>query len=189
MGALSSVNLLGNYIGYKQAQALASILKEHPTLKSLCGNKGDETELDMSGKGLGASGAIMLAPEITDNGTLSKLIFGGDCYLGEKDGERIFPEPAMLKMGMTEADFSNKNLGAGGAIIIAAWLTHKDKGALFSRNLSRHNIDAYGVASLTAALKRPWGLMIIAKRSNLLLRRLRPGPELMAAIYVRHNVP
>jgi hypothetical protein len=73
MGALSSVNLLQNLIGIDQAKALASILKEHPTLKSLCGNSGDETELDMSGKGMDAGAAIMLVPEIVDNEALSKL--------------------------------------------------------------------------------------------------------------------
>jgi Ran GTPase-activating protein (RanGAP) involved in mRNA processing and transport len=73
MGALSSANLLMSDIGSKQAQALANILKEHATLKSLCGNKGDETELDMGGKGMSAWDAIMLAPEIADNGALSKL--------------------------------------------------------------------------------------------------------------------
>jgi hypothetical protein len=31
---------------------------------------------------------------------------------------------------MTEADFSSKSLGVGGAIIISAWISHKDKGAL-----------------------------------------------------------
>jgi hypothetical protein len=43
-----------NNIGIDQAHALASILKEHPALKYLCGNRGDETELDMSGKHIGA---------------------------------------------------------------------------------------------------------------------------------------
>jgi hypothetical protein len=43
-GALSSANLLMNRIGTEQAQALAKILKEHATLKSLCGNKGNETQ-------------------------------------------------------------------------------------------------------------------------------------------------
>jgi hypothetical protein len=62
-----------NSIGIEQAQALASILKAHPALKSLCGNKGDETELDMSGKKMQSWDAIMLAPEITDNGALTKL--------------------------------------------------------------------------------------------------------------------
>jgi hypothetical protein len=73
MGAISSVNLLMNSIGIEQAQALASILKAHPTLKSLCGNKGDETELDMSGKKMESWDAIMLAPEITDNGAMMSL--------------------------------------------------------------------------------------------------------------------
>jgi hypothetical protein len=70
------VNVLFNDIGTEQAQALANVLKEHATLKSLCGNKGNETELDMSGKTfkrLGAEGAIMLAPEIADNGALTSL--------------------------------------------------------------------------------------------------------------------
>ena len=31
---------------------------------------------------------------------------------------------------MTEADLSNKGLGVGGAIIIGAWISHKDNGAL-----------------------------------------------------------
>jgi hypothetical protein len=145
MGAISSVNLLKNWIGIDQAEALVSMLQEHPTLKSLCGNKGNETELDMSGKmrfgSWTSEDAIMLVAEIVDNGALSKLIFGGDKYRGQKDGKRqdIYPEPAVLTMGMTEADFSNKNLGAGGAIIIAAWLTHKDKGALSKFTFSGDN--------------------------------------------------
>jgi hypothetical protein len=71
--AILSVNLLKNGIGVEQARALVIILKEHPTLKSLCGNSGDETELDMSVKMRGAGDAIMLAAEIVDNGALSIL--------------------------------------------------------------------------------------------------------------------
>jgi hypothetical protein len=36
-GAISSVNLLLNTIGIGQAKDLVDILKEHPTLKTLCG--------------------------------------------------------------------------------------------------------------------------------------------------------
>jgi hypothetical protein len=72
-GEISSANLLSNNIGIEQAHTLASILKEHPTLKSLCGNQGDETELDMSGKKIGKEGAIMLAPEIVNNGAMTSL--------------------------------------------------------------------------------------------------------------------
>jgi hypothetical protein len=81
MRAILSVNLLKNFgkshkigkIGIDQANALVSILKEHPTLKSLCGNKGDETELAMSGKMNGPEDAIMLAAEIVDNGAMTSL--------------------------------------------------------------------------------------------------------------------
>ena len=64
---LVSTNLLNNYIGAEQAEDLVAILKQHVTLKSLCGNKGNETELDMSSKDMGIDGAIMLAPEIIAN--------------------------------------------------------------------------------------------------------------------------
>jgi hypothetical protein len=88
MGAILSVNLLKNGIGVYHANALATILKEHPTLKSLCGNKGDETELDMSGKMNGAGAAIMLAAEIVGNGALTSLDIS-DNSLADYDGDML----------------------------------------------------------------------------------------------------
>jgi hypothetical protein len=86
MVALSPANLLGNYIDIVQARALATILKKHSALKSLCGNRGDETKLDVSGKLGGAAGAIMLAPEIIDNGAMTKIdiISNALCAAGGK---------------------------------------------------------------------------------------------------------
>jgi hypothetical protein len=103
-----SVNLLKNEIGIEQAQALASILKVHPTLTSLCSNKGDEIELDMRGKMSGAGDAIMLAAEIVDNGVLTKLMFGDQ-------------QPVTMTTAMTEANFSGK-LKSYEAQIVAAFL-------------------------------------------------------------------
>jgi Ran GTPase-activating protein (RanGAP) involved in mRNA processing and transport len=60
---------------------LANVLKEHPTLKSLCGNRGDETELDMSGKSMCAEDAILLAAEIIGNGAMTSLNIS-DNYIG-----------------------------------------------------------------------------------------------------------
>jgi hypothetical protein len=138
------VNLLLNNIGVEQAQSLAIILKEHPTLKSLCGNNGDETELDMSGKMEGAEDAIMLVPEIAGNRAISTLIFGDapdeDSDSNSEEGDTKEWEPAVLEVGMTQAAFSNKNLGVGGAIIISAWILHKDKGALLHLDVSSNNI-------------------------------------------------
>jgi hypothetical protein len=274
-----SVNILFNNIGIEQAQALADVLKEHATLKSLCGNKGNETELDMSGKPnqrLGAEGAIMLAPEIADNGALtslnmsangpkgaeagkalgdavaantslkeldisggqydsqmcdaefvktfsvglrdnralayfnisknglsvagakvlgealrgnqvmteinissnylgkasrygdtdisgvvvfagaipdmgalSKLIFGGD-----PDAAGRPYEPATLEVGMTEADFGNKNLGVGGAIVISAWISHKDNRAMTSLCLASTGLGVEGAKLIAAVLPK-----------------------------------
>jgi Ran GTPase-activating protein (RanGAP) involved in mRNA processing and transport len=113
MRAISSVNVLFNDIGAEQAHALANILKEHATLKSLCGNKGNETQLDMSGKKIGADGAIMLAPEIADNEAISQFTFSGD---------RSDSKPITMETSMTEADFSGKGLGLSGAIMLSAFL-------------------------------------------------------------------
>jgi hypothetical protein len=141
-GAILSVNLLKNGFGVEQARALVIILKEHPTLESLCGNNGDDTELDMSGKMKGAEDAIMLAAEIVDNGALSTLIFGGekDSHHNHNGTEWVTPEPGILEVGMSTLDLSNKGLGAGGAIIISAWLTHKDNGALTLLDVSNNNL-------------------------------------------------
>jgi hypothetical protein len=74
------------------------ILKEHSTLKSLCGNNGDETELDMSGKMKGAEDAIMLAAEIIDNGALTSLNLSSNNIglLGEVDQEQAQKDVEVL---------------------------------------------------------------------------------------------
>jgi hypothetical protein len=95
MGAILSVNLLNNKIGVDQAKALASILKEHPTLKSLCGNSGEETELDMSGRGMDAGDAIMLVPEIVDNGLLTSLNLSST-NIGRADQEQAQTDVEVL---------------------------------------------------------------------------------------------
>jgi hypothetical protein len=108
MGGISSVNLLKNDIGVAQAEDLVNILKDHPTLESLCGNKGNETALDMSGKMKGAADAIMLVAEIIDNGAVLKLTFG----------ER---QVVTMTTVMTEANFGGK-LMSYEVQIVAAFL-------------------------------------------------------------------
>jgi hypothetical protein len=110
MRAVLSVNLLQNHIGPDQATALVSILKEHPTLKSLCGNRGDETALDMGGKMNGADDAIMLAAEIVNNRAISAVIM------------HKFPLPIQKIVTKPELDFSSKELDSLDAIVIAALL-------------------------------------------------------------------
>ena len=105
MRALVSVNLLHNEIDTEQAQTLAALLETHSTLKSLCGNKGGESKLNMSGWNLGADGTIMLASEVVVNGMLEKLIMGNS-MCGAEAGKAIGRALA-LSTRLTELDLSH----------------------------------------------------------------------------------
>jgi hypothetical protein len=71
----------------------------------------------------------------------------------EGEWQDITPEPATLEVGMTEADLSNKGLKAGGAIIVAAWISHKDKRAMTRLDISSCSLNAEGGKALAAGLK------------------------------------
>jgi hypothetical protein len=100
------------------------------------------TEADFSKKNLGPGAAAIISAWIShkDNGALSTLSFGGEKYI--IDGAWVTPVPATLEIGMTEANFSNKNLGAGDAIIISAWISNKNNGALVKLDISSSRIGA-----------------------------------------------
>jgi Ran GTPase-activating protein (RanGAP) involved in mRNA processing and transport len=147
MGAISSVNLLQNTIGIAQAKALASILKEHPTLKSLCGNRGNETKLDMSGKKMGASGAIMLAAEIVGNRALLVLSLQSNdlCAAGGKAlAEGLKDNQVITELNIACNRLGCKTLddrhGADTSGVIALADVIPDMGALSSANLLGNKI-------------------------------------------------
>jgi hypothetical protein len=98
-------------------------------------------------------GIIAILNAIKDMRDLSSLIFGGDTYSGgESTGWKdVTPVPATLDVGMTEADFSNKNLGPGGATIISAWISHKDNGALSKLDVRDNRIPPTEEALLQGA--------------------------------------
>jgi hypothetical protein len=139
MGALSVTNFMGNKIGKEQLAKLQEIMRSKPNLVSLCGIAGDATGADLSGLGMDAGGAAILASELPDKGgAISKLIFNGGVT---ERGRWVRGGTATLESSMTEANFSNKKLGVSGAVIISAWLSSgKDKGALTSLNLASNNI-------------------------------------------------
>jgi Leucine-rich repeat (LRR) protein len=67
------VNILGNNISAKRAQALVEIVHSHPTITTLCGLSGEETELDLSDMNLREDGVILLANELRDHTNVQKL--------------------------------------------------------------------------------------------------------------------
>ena len=73
MGALSSANLMGNYIPVEQAQELKKIMQAKENLTTLCGLSKEETELDFSRQYLGAGDAVLIANDISDMGALTSL--------------------------------------------------------------------------------------------------------------------
>jgi hypothetical protein len=136
--AISSVNLLKNSIGIDQAKVLASILQEHPTLKSLCGNTGDETELDMSGKEMGVDGATMLAPEITGNGAILSLDMSSNSLNANSGRGMDYLGPAIASSTITSLNISKNCLFKNGGI--EAVVSLLDKGALLVLSLKENNL-------------------------------------------------
>ena len=70
---MRSLGILGNNIGEEQANNLIQILDGSDTLTTLCGFTGTETELDLSGRSLSASCAILVANEVKFNSVMIKL--------------------------------------------------------------------------------------------------------------------
>ena len=96
--------------------------------------------------------AVVVVLNISNTkGALSKLTFGGDKVNSWDDKA---PEPAVLEVGMAEADLSNKGLKAGGAIIVGAWISHKDNGALTSLDISDNHIPNDQQANLKRICER-----------------------------------
>jgi hypothetical protein len=95
-----------------------------------------------------------------DNAALSTLIFGGDLVNRWDDAG---PEPATLKAGMTEADFSNKNLGVGGAIIISALISHKDNGAMTSLHVGMNSIPEKEMKEIITIAMRKDSMKILCE--------------------------
>jgi Ran GTPase-activating protein (RanGAP) involved in mRNA processing and transport len=112
---LVSVDFFGNKIGLVQARSLAAILDEHSSLKSLCGNLGNEVELNMDwpaaeGKErveIGRAEAIMLAPEISRNENLAKLTIN---------------KKVVIERTLTDLVFDKDAIGTAELIILAAFL-------------------------------------------------------------------
>jgi hypothetical protein len=108
MGAMASVNVLGNSSGVEQAQELIKILQAKDKLTTLCGFRGDEKELDLSNKNLSAGCAVLVANEISDMTAMSSFTFGDK-------------QAVTMTTAMTEANFSGKLYG-NEAQMVAAFL-------------------------------------------------------------------
>jgi hypothetical protein len=110
MRAILSVNLLQNNIGIDQAKALVSMLKEHPTLTSLCGNKSNETKLDMSSEMSGAGDTIMLVA--SNMGYSADDLMKAGCSISDLQ-EAGFSVFDLMKAGYSAGDLKEAGYSAG----------------------------------------------------------------------------
>jgi hypothetical protein len=132
---LTKFDISKNAIMAEGGKALAAGLKGNQVMAEL-----NIANTNLSNNGHDMSGVAAVADTVSGMGALTKLIFGGDkWYNGE---EWATHEPATLEVGMVEADFSNKGLTAAGAVIIAAWISHKDMGALIKLDIRNNRIGA-----------------------------------------------
>jgi hypothetical protein len=86
MGALSVTNVMGNKIGKEQLAKLQEIIHSKPNLVSLCGIADDATEADLSGLGMNADDADILASELPDKGALTKIDLSRNNIPSDQEG-------------------------------------------------------------------------------------------------------
>jgi hypothetical protein len=147
-GSLSSANLLGNSIGVEQAQVLLKIKEAKPGLTTLCGLSGDETELDLSGKKLGPGCAILLAPDMEANGSLSKLDLSGNKCFGYKDKTAIKALAGAIKASsISDLNLAGNDASAGDAPILAEAI--QAMGSLSKLKMGKYELPVQEIKTAT----------------------------------------
>ena len=117
-GALENLHIGNNQIPIENMNEIIDIVEAKPAMKVLCAVPFRDktiTELDVSGQSLGVEGALVIRRYLENNGALAKFTFSGQVVYDEGP-------PVTMETSMLEADFSDKKLGASGAIMLAAFL-------------------------------------------------------------------
>ena len=111
-GAMTSLHIGNNNIPVDTMNEIIAVVEAKPAMKVLCGVPfRDKTiiELDASSQSLGVEGALVISRYLENNGALETITFGDE-------------KAVTMEINMTEADLSGKELGASGAIIVAAFV-------------------------------------------------------------------
>jgi hypothetical protein len=166
MGALSVANVMGNAIGKEQLSKLQETMRSKPNLISLCGIADDATEADLSGIGMDADDAIILASELPDKGALTTLILKNNHLLTPEAG-KILSDMLAANTVLRELDVSSNNWeefyqmkgdGPGFAKELAVGIS--DNGALTSVNISYNFLTNYGKDMSGKPCEHVFGLLI-----------------------------
>jgi Ran GTPase-activating protein (RanGAP) involved in mRNA processing and transport len=154
MGALSLANVMGNRIGKEMRSKLQEIMRSKPNLISLCGIADDTTEVVLSGLGMDADDAIILASELPDKRVLTSL------NLASNNIGQIVPPEGWEVAGngfqfrQPGGDWTNNvPEGAKQEGVIALADAILDMGALLHLDISENILRVEGAKLLAAALR------------------------------------
>ena len=164
-GGLTSLNLAGttsvdgcwNDITGNVAQELATVVLSKPTLEIFCNipikklRADSLSELDLSGKGVGVPGALVLANLLPVTGGLTALNLKSN-HLGDEGVSAVCETIQSNKeTKLASLNFGNNGIGPVGANAVAAMVAVT--GALTSLDLSSNQLcglDRYGRGTFTA---------------------------------------
>jgi hypothetical protein len=148
---------MGNRIGKEQLAKLQEIMRSKPNLVSLCGIADDATEADLSGLGMDADDAAILASELPDKGALTSLNISinaiGICDVLPEgwglSGNTTYP---YRKKGAS-SNVENPPAGSKSSGVVALADSIKNNGAMTSLNLASNNLRAEGAKVVAEAIK------------------------------------
>jgi hypothetical protein len=103
---------MGNRIGKEMLSKLQEIMRSKPKLISLCGIADDATEADVSGLGMDADDAIVLASELPDTGALLVLSLKSNSL--HAAGGKALAEGLKGNQAITKLNIANNNLACDG---------------------------------------------------------------------------
>ena len=154
------MNILSNNIGAEQANELIKIMESKDNLKTLCGFSGDETELDLSGKGLSAGCAVLVAHEVKNNGALYFVDIRANSIPDKQAEEidklirrnRLRPIMQDSEKSLSELDLSSRFLDNEDALAVAEYV--KNNSVLTSLNVSGNKLNAEGATHIVAAIRK-----------------------------------
>ncbi|KAL0242772.1 hypothetical protein GEMRC1_005335 [Eukaryota sp. GEM-RC1] len=137
--SVTTVNLVGNYIGAEGARALAEALKVNASV----------TSIDLEFNSIGAEGARALAEALKVNASLTIIDLSNNS-IGAK-GARDLAEALKVNGSVTSVNLWNNSVGDEGARVMADVL--KVNTSVTNIDLSYNSIGDEGVKALAEALK------------------------------------
>ena len=89
-------------------------------------------------------GISALATAIQENHTLTHFAFSGSKYWDDETGEEVQAPVVVMLASMAEADYSDKHLGAAGAILLSAFLPNCERLSVLDISKNQIGTDQYG---------------------------------------------